>query len=655
MTIANQYQVQNQPKEQKQELTLSNLVSNFPFKEIRPKQLEVLQQIADAINTGYKYIVLEAPTGFGKSPVAMAVGRTLGTSYICSATKDLQTQYTNDFPFLRAIKGMGNYDCLVKEDFVLNKTYECGQCKTKPANFRECRHRNVGYGPCRDIQAGFAHVAKECDVCSGKNGFHDGCRYRTYSEDYEVAYPNTDKEDVSMSFSRMAEYQVHSTLREGLDGWMHLANVSDQEAIEKRSQFTPCPYYDQLNKGRLASHTIFNYANFLIFIRAKKIGTRRLLVLDEGHQIENQLIEDVGISITKKTLQKYIATDLLEYTKFTYDDDIGTTWLKLLESLSSQLDKSIADIATSEIKIDAKQYLQRLEDTVDAMTEDPKNWIVSEIIYDDEDNGNKINIDRNRKVTKVTFKPLNVAPYCKKLFEQCDTTLIMSATILEFDTFCRNVGLDHSQVKFIEVGSDFPVENRPIYPLNTAYLNYKSLQIESVQCSIADAIDKIMDLHSNDKGIIHTTSYTQVRFIEKLLSGKNRRRLISTDPEIPRDEIIAKHWGSSTSTRTGNEKSKSVLISPSLHTGLDLKDDQSRFQIVVKIPYPSRADRWIETKRKLDGGKWYNWQTALRLVQCCGRSIRSKDDWAKTYILDSAFSRFIRENKLPAWFREGII
>jgi ATP-dependent DNA helicase DinG len=612
--IANQDQEQNQSENQKQDLTLSNLVPNFPFKEIRPKQLKVLQQIADAINTGYKYIVLEAPTGFGKSPVAISVGRTLGTSYVCSATKDLQTQYTSDFPFLRAIKGMGNYDCLTKEDFVLNKTYECGQCKTKPANFRECRHRNVVYGPCRDGQSEFAHFVKDCDVCSGEEGFHDGCRYRTFSEDYEVAYPNTDKEDVSMNFLRMAEYQVHSTLREGLDGWMHLANVSEQEAIEKRSQFTPCPYYDQLNKGRLASHTIFNYANFLIFIRAKKIGARKLLVLDEGHQIENQLIEDVGISITKKTLQKYIATDLLEYTKFTYDDDIETTWLKLLGSLYSQIDNSIPDIATSQIKIDAKQYLQRLGDTVDAMTEDPKNWIVSEIIYDDEDNDrNKLNVNRNRKVTKVTFKPLNVAPYCKKLFEQCDTTLIMSATILDFDTFCRNVGLDPSQVKFIEVGSDFPVENRPIYQLKTAYLNYNSLQIESVQRSIAEAIDKIMDLHSNDKGIIHTTSYAQVRFIERLLSRENRRRLISTDPEIPRDEIIAKHWHSSTST--GNVKSTSVLISPSLHTGLDLKDDQSRFQIVVKLPYPSRGDRWIETKRKIDGGRWYNWQTALRLVQ----------------------------------------
>ncbi len=519
------------------------------------------------------------------------------------------------------------------------------------ANYTECRHRNVVYGPCRDGQPGFAHLARDCGVCSGQDGFHDGCKYRTYSEDYELTYPNADKEDVSMSFSRLAEYQAHSTLRQGLDRWMHLENVSGQEAVEKRSQFTPCPYYDQLNKGRLASHTIFNYANFLIFIRAKKIGARKLLVLDEGHQIENQLIEDVGISITKKTLQKYIPTDLLEYTKFTYDDDIETTWLKLLETLHSRIDESIADIEISEIKIDAKQYLQRLEDTVDAMTEDPKNWIVSGIIYDYDNT--KINIDKNRKVTKVTFKPLNVAPYCKKLFEQCDITLIMSATILDFDTFCRNGGLDHSQVKFIEVGSDFPLENRPIYPLNVAYLNYNSLQIESVQRCIAGAIDKLMDLHSNDKGIIHTTSYTQVRFIENFLTGKNRSRLISTDPQIPRDEIIAKHWDSSTSAE--NEKSNSVLISPSLHTGLDLKDDQSRFQIVVKIPYPSRGDRWIETKRKTDGGKWYNWQTALRLVQSCGRSIRSKDDWAKTYILDSAFARFISENKLPIWFTECII
>ena len=52
----------------------------------------------------------------------------LGSSYICSATKDLQTQYVNDFPFLRAVKGMNNFSCLIKGDFIKNKTYACGKC-----------------------------------------------------------------------------------------------------------------------------------------------------------------------------------------------------------------------------------------------------------------------------------------------------------------------------------------------------------------------------------------------------------------------------------------------------------------------------------------------------------------------------------------------
>jgi ATP-dependent DNA helicase DinG len=254
---------------------------------------------------------------------------------------------------------------------------------------------------------------------------------------------------------------------------------------------------------------------------------------------------------------------------------------------------------------------------------------------------------KERKISKVVFKPLNVAPYCVDLLTHCSTTFITSATILDIDTFCRNIGLDRNQVQFIEVGSDFPIENRPIYPLNVAHLNYVALQVPGIQRMIAAAVDEIMNMHANEKGIIHTTSYKQVEFIRHFLSKENKRRLISTNPEIPRDEIIAQHWLES--------NNGSVLISPSLHTGLDLKDDKSRFQILVKIPYPSKADRWIAKKMHLDGGRWYNRQTALRLVQACGRSIRSVDDWAKTYVLDSLFSQFIERNKIPLWFKEAIV
>ena len=67
--------------------------------------------------------------------------------------------------------------------------------------------------------------------------------------------------------------------------------------------------------------------------------------------------------------------------------------------------------------------------------------------------------------------------------------------------------------------------------------------------------------------------------------------LIVTDPDIQRDEVIFQHT---------NTTKPNVLISPSLHIGLDLKDDLSRFQIITKVPYPNKSDRWTNAKRKVD-------------------------------------------------------
>jgi len=85
---------------------------------------------------------------------------------------------------------------------------------------------------------------------------------------------------------------------------------------------------------------------------------------------------------------------------------------------------------------------------------------------------------------KVELKPLDISTYCKSIFEKFSKTLIMSATILNHKAFCRSVGLSSDQIKFIQVQSDFPVEHRPIIPLNIAYLNYNNLQSAQVQASL---------------------------------------------------------------------------------------------------------------------------------------------------------------------------
>jgi ATP-dependent DNA helicase DinG len=190
-------------------------------------------------------------------------------------------------------------------------------------------------------------------------------------------------------------------------------------------------------------------------------------------------------------------------------------------------------------------------------------------------------------------------------------------------------------VKVIKVGSTFPIKNRMIYPLNIAHLNKDTLRQEEVKKTIVRAVDKIMTHHKDCKGIIHCTSYDQLNFIRENISEENRQRLLKTDPDIERDVVIEEHILSTKPT---------VLISPSLHLGLDLKDDLSRFQIIVKTSWANLGDRWISARQKRDQ-KWYSWVSTLRLVQTCGRSVRSDTDWAITYILYSMFGSFVTRNR----------
>jgi ATP-dependent DNA helicase DinG len=595
----------------------------------------------------------------------------LGSSYICTSTKDLQSQYSRDFPYIRAAKGKNNFPCLLKQDFIDNGSYQCGICASDNTN--ECYHTTVEYGHCM----------------TNEDFKGDGCKYRTFAKDYKISNEGTKEEEIHIDNDSKYNYQKQYS------GWLPISKLKIQR------EWKPCEYFNQLNIALASSHSIFNYSIFLAFLPYNKsLHERKLLVLDEGHLLETEIVKFKGLSISKRRWKRYI--DNLEIIDYGYDDierwvdfliDLETKMLvatdnsslaKLLaiernfkynycnngrKEISAaaavkkdsnnknrivsaselfdsdyEIEKKYAiddDILKKstrtfgeELAVDAIKDTERLTRTINSILLNPKNWIISEIKKD------------NYKVDKLELKPLDISSYCKSVFEKGSKVLIMSATILNNKAFCKSIGLGIDDVKFIRVKSDFPVEHRAIYPLNIAYLNYSNLQSLDTKVKISRAVDNLMSIYKNDKGIIHTTSYEQLTFIKDNISKENARRLLITDPEIQRDEVIFQH----TST-----KKPTVLISPSLHTGLDLKDELSRFQIITKVPYPSKGDRWTNSKRESDE-EWYYWQTALRLIQAYGRSIRSKDDWAKTYILDSAFSYFIKKNKnmVPDWFIQAI-
>jgi ATP-dependent DNA helicase DinG len=254
-----------------QSLTAADVIKNFPFTSQRNNQASAINEICNAFNSGYKYIILEAPTGFGKSPVAIAVALTLGSSYICTSTKDLQTQYARDFPHIKVAKGKNNFACLVKEDFIRNGIYRCGSCASSDVN--ECYHTTVEYGPCMTNES-----------------FRDsGCKYRTFTKDYLIDKKGTKEEQVFIDNNAKRHYQKEYSQ------WLPIQTLKEQK------EWRPCQYFDQLNMALTSSHSIFNYSIFLALLPHKKsLPERDLLVLDEGHLLETEIVKFRGLTISKR-------------------------------------------------------------------------------------------------------------------------------------------------------------------------------------------------------------------------------------------------------------------------------------------------------------------------------------------------------------------
>ena len=93
-----------------------------------------------------------------------------------------------------------------------------------------------------------------------------------------------------------------------------------------------------------------------------------------------------------------------------------------------------------------------------------------------------------------------------------------------------------------------------------------------------------------------------------------------------------------------------------MYEGVDLKDEMSRFQIIVKAPYLDLSNGRISAKLKLDP-QWYTYRSVMKLVQGAGRSIMHEKDFAITYILDQSATDLIKRasNIIPQWFKESIV
>ncbi len=392
-----------------------------------------------------------------------------------------------------------------------------------------------------------------------------------------------------------------------------------------------CPYRIAKQNAILSDKIITNLAYFIgESNNVNAFGKRRLLVVDEAHTIENGLMSYVELVISDQML-KFCKIDM----KVPMYDTLSEyeTFLKDLKDMAIEE----VDDVDFKIKKHPDQVFESETKRFDRLTK-----LISRLAFlQFHKNTCKWIADTNEDKGKVVFKPINISSFVKSMvFAYADIVILSSATISR--SYVNNcLGIPNEEFLYIEVPSTFPVENRPIYAMNTGKMGYRFLQ-EALP-KIVIKIDDLLDSFSDKKGIIHATSYKIAAYIKQ--HSRHKDRLIDHN-SIDRMDRLKEHLKSDRPT---------VLLSPSMTEGVDLKGELSEFTIIVKIPYASLGDKQIKARMEEDK-IWYANLAAVQIMQAYGRSIRSKDDICMTFVLDSAFKYFVKSNKslFCNWFLEAI-
>jgi ATP-dependent DNA helicase DinG len=422
---------------------------------------------------------------------------------------------------------------------------------------------------------------------------------------------------------------------------------SDQRRRATQLQIRPeeqlCPYWRQLQLCNDNPITLFNFSSFLFQQRIKRFGKRDLMIIDEAHKIEGQMMSFVTLELTEFALSiigveidRDITTreQLMEWLR---ENKVLSTIQERLDHKGDNSDEESFEGELSKVENEALRELQmKLEIFLGAA--ENSEWIYETVKYNDR---------RGEQTKKIVARPIFGKSFAQDLlFSKADRALVMSATILDVKLWAKNLGFAPGEVALVQTACDFPPENRPIHLEYAGAMGFKWFSPDQnpkdpTEPKFYRKVSQILTRHAGQRGLIHCQSGALAKAI---FQGVESDRLLFQDHFDNKDELFAAH----------RAKPDSVIVSPGIKEGFDFRDDLARFQIIAKVPWASMTDKVVKERMNREP-EWYSWLTALDLVQSYGRIVRSKDDWGYSYIVDSGFESFCSRNGgiLPVWFREA--
>jgi ATP-dependent DNA helicase DinG len=386
----------------------------------------------------------------------------------------------------------------------------------------------------------------------------------------------------------------------------------------------PCPYHVAIDTAQKEDIIVHNLHSFIFqTYYSGRFVKRKLLVVDECHEIEGILR---GFAEKKISIPMFIKDEdePVEGQYTTLDQWAG--WLS-----------QFAEKFSSRAKSNQVSPREEFENIL-IMLEDLSEMVGTKFVV-------TIERDATHKRSKFTFTPEYVGNLIDKyILNYGDRRLLMSGTIYSKELFCKLSGLKPGETCFIKIGSSFPKANRPIYlkPDYTVDTSHKTWD-QNFREMITN-IKTVMAVFPNDKGLIHAPSYHAGLTLYNAL--RDTGRVVIHDKDTFQQKLLDFY---------GDERPL-VFISPTCQQGVDFKGDRSRFQVILRVPYPSTSDKLMAKKVKEDF-PYYNYQALITFGQQIGRINRSEEDFGITVLMDERFNQFISRNKgvLPKWLLEAII
>lgn len=567
-----------------------NLLSESPYcdkERIYEHQYNIITAILSSYLKGHKTFILEAPTGVGKSIIAVIVSETIrrymGTNqngYVLTSSKMLQDQMERDSKNFNlrwaVLKGQSNYQCLVNgktfaerdcSDYSIPKAIELLQCSKK----------------CGYIQARMKAVTWNTAILS----------YSYWLTTMNFVY------ETAGNYAPFGPREI---------------TVFDE--CHSLSDVVQGMFQQVISTNMLKRFTLIH--DLLLQCNIKEDVIMWSLSYMENIKIKFNKILDEKLSVND------MFDKLVDFTNY-----IGT------------YSKVLVGVCNKYLPPDAKEWIAP-QRKLDSLSEQIRKWWMELRYFINENESCLEYIVKTYQKDKLgntimTLRTLNEQSLIKEhVHKYCKFQLFMSATIGDADVFASNIGVDDYESMYIE--SSFDYTKSPIYTVNPPIslgMKHKSQNMQELLYRIVHLCEK----HQQERGIIHTGNFEIARNLKEFIweHSNTPRRFLFYNDAFQKAEAIKKL----------QKQRDAIIVGPSLTEGLDLKDDYCRFMILAKVPYPILDD--FNSKKMKIMPSWYGWKTVTTIIQSLGRGIRNKKDWCVTYLLDSCFSLIFQKERVPRY------